>query len=249
MKNFKTDQEYYGDWEYTTNSQLGYLKKGYEYYQMMKRGGLIDSPALRFGNLLHTLVLEPQEYQDKFIVFNPEDRPEKDKSMASKLNKGWKRSFEEQPGIVINMDQYNQALNMRDKLYKFKEIKDILDNSEKEVPKCWLDFNTMRKCKGKADMVVDGGSMLVDLKTTSKPITEFKKSAYRYSYHRQAAFYMDGFGAKEFVFIVIETQPPFQIGIFRCSEGFIEQGREEYVSLLQQLNLPKQNNNLIYGDL
>ena len=28
MKTFKTDQDYYNDWEYITNSQLGYLKKG-----------------------------------------------------------------------------------------------------------------------------------------------------------------------------------------------------------------------------
>jgi hypothetical protein len=91
--------------------------------------------------------------------------------------------------------------------------------------------------------------MLVDLKTTSKPITDFRKSAYRYSYHRQAAFYLDGFGAKEFVFIVIETNEPHQIGIFRCSDNFIEQGREEYISLLEEFNKPKQKHNLIFDEL
>ena len=102
MKIFKTDQDYYGDWEYITNSQLGYLKRGREYYEMMKQGLSIDSPDLRFGNLLHTLVLEPKEYQNKFIVFNPDDRPEPTKSMASKLNKAWKESLEKSEGIVIN---------------------------------------------------------------------------------------------------------------------------------------------------
>ena len=249
MKIFKTDQDYYGDWEYITNSQLGYLKKGREYYEMMKQGSGIDSPALRFGNLLHTLVLEPKEYQNKFIVFNPNDRPEPTKSMASKLNKAWKESLEHRDGIVINLEQYNKALYMRDKLNSNNEIKNILKNSSKEVPKCWIDFNTMQKCKGKADIVVEGGDMLVDIKTTSKPITDFRKSAYRYSYHRQAAFYLDGFGAKEFVFIVIETNEPYQIGIYRCSDHFIEQGREEYISLLEQFKLPLVKNNIIYGEL
>ncbi len=249
MKTFDTDEEYYGDWEYTTNSQLGYLKKGREYYEMMKKGGKIDSPALRFGNLLHTLVLEPKTYQDKFIVFNPEDRPEPTKSMASKLNKAWKESVEQRDGIVINLDQYNKALRMRDKLMSCKEVSDILSKSDKEVANSWVDFNTMVKCKGKADIVVEGGDMLVDLKTTSKPITEFRKSAFRYNYHRQAAFYLDGFNAKEFVFIVIETNEPHQIGIFRCSEHFIDQGREEYVYLLEELNKPKERINLIYDEL
>jgi hypothetical protein len=249
MKTFKTDQDYYNDWEYITNSQLGYLKKGREYYEMMKQGGKIDSPALRFGNLLHTLVLEPKTYQDKFVVFNPEDRPEPTKSMASKLNKAWKETVENRDGIVVNLEQYNRALAMRDKLLRHKEITDILDNSTKEVAKSWIDFNTMINCKGKADIVVNGGDMLVDLKTTSKPITDFRKSAYRYSYHRQAAFYLDGFGAKEFVFIVIETNEPHQIGIFRCSDNFIEQGREEYISLLEEFNKPKQKHNLIFDEL
>lgn len=249
MKKFLTDDEYYGDWEYVTNSQLGYLKKGREYYEMMKLGSKIDSPALRFGNLLHTLVLEPKTYQDKFVVFNPEDRPEPAKSMASKLNKAWKETVENREGIVINLEQYNRALAMRDKLLRHKEITDILDNSTKEVANSWVDFNTMINCKGKADIVVNGGDMLVDLKTTSKPITEFRKSAYRYSYHRQAAFYLDGFNAKEFVFIVIETNAPHQIGIFRCSDNFIEQGREEYISLLDDLSKPKQKHNLIFDEL
>jgi hypothetical protein len=45
---------------------------------------------------------------------------------------------------------------------------------------------------------------------------------------------MDGFGAKEFVFIVIETNSPHQVGIFRCGELFLEQGRQEYIELLEK---------------
>jgi len=252
MKQFATDEEYYGDWKYVTNSQLGYLKKGWEYYLMMKQGGKVDSLALRFGNLVHTLILEPKEYQNKFIVFNKEDRPDPSKTMLSKLNRGWKDKVEfdakNSGKILLTMDQYQLGLNLRDKLVGIKEVKDILDNSQKEVPKCWVDFNTMVECKGKADIVVDGGDMLVDIKTTSKPVTEFIKSAYRYNYQRQAAFYLDGFGAKEFMFIVIETQAPYQVGIFRCTDNFIEQGREEYISLLELYKEPK-NNNVIFGEL
>ncbi len=253
MKQFETDQEYYGDWEYITNSQLGYIKKGWEYYEMMKKGEKIDSPALRFGNLVHTLILEPKEYQNKFTVFNSEDRPEPSKTMSSKLNRAWKQKIDEtcleRDKILLTMEQYQLGLNLRDKLMNVKEVKDILDNSKKEVAKCWLDFNTMVKCKGKADIVVDGGDMLVDIKTTSKPVTEFAKSAYRYNYHRQGAFYLDGFGAKEFMFVVIETQAPYQVGIFRCSENFIDQGRDEYIRLLEIYKEPKNNKNIIFDEL
>lgn len=252
MTNFANDEEYYGDWKHVTNSQLGYIKKGWEYYEMMKRGGKIDGPALRFGNLVHTLILEPKEYQNKFTVFNSEDRPDQDKTMASKLNKAWKEKVEsdcsDSGKILLTMSQFQLGLNLRDKLVNIPEVKQILDNSEKEVPKCWVDFNTMVDCKGKADIVVNGGQMLVDIKTTSKPVTEFRNSAYRYNYHRQAAFYMDGFGATEFMFIVIESIPPYQVGIFRCSENFIEQGREEYINLLEVYKNPK-NKNITFEEL
>jgi len=258
MKNFQTDEEYYGDYEYVTNSQLGYVKRSPAYYWKMRNGGKIDSPALRFGALVHTLILEPEKYQENFVVFNAEDRPERDKSMASKINKAWKIDLErdclEGRKYLMTMDQYNTALKLKSKLLSTPDVKKILDNCETEVPKCWLDFNTMTKCKGKADILVDGGDMIVDIKTTGKDVADFRKSAYRYAYNRQAAFYLDGFGAKEFVFIVIETNEPHQIGIFRCSEAFIDSGRQEYVELLEKKNkycdtIVKANNHIIHEEL
>jgi hypothetical protein len=241
MKIFKTDEDYYNDYEYVTNSQLGYIKKSPAYYWKMRNGGSLDTPALRFGNLVHTLILEPEKYQDNFVVFNPEDRPEKDKGMTSKLNRAWKVKMEEQckngRKYLMTMDQYNLAMTLRNKLLACSDFKWILDGCETEVAKSWVDFNTMTKCKGKADIVVDGGNMLVDIKTTGKDVSDFKKSAYRYGYNRQAAFYLDGFNAKEFIFFVIETNPPHQIGMFRCTESFLDSGRQEYVELLETKRL------------
>jgi len=258
MKNFNNDSDYYGDWEYTTNSQLGYVKRSPSYYWKMRNGGKIDGPALRFGSLVHTLILEPEKYSENFVVFNPEDRPEKEKGMTSKMNKEWKKRLDldckEGRKYLMTMEQYELALKLKRKLNDCPEVKAILDNCETEVPKTWIDFNTMSKCKGKADIVIDGGDMLVDIKTTGKDVVDFKKSAYRYAYHRQAAFYLDGFNAKEFVFIVIESNAPHQIGIFRCSENFIDQGRQEYIELLEKKkkyceSAIEANNHVIHEEL
>ncbi len=257
MKTFKTDEEYYNDYDFVTNSQLGYIKKSPAYYWKMRNGGSIDTPALRFGNLVHTMILEPEKLNN-FAIFNPNDRPEKDKGMTSKLNKAWKIAMEidsKQGGsILMTMDQYNLALKLRDKLLACNDVKNILSNCKTEVAKWWVDFNTMTKCKGKADIVVDGGDVLVDIKTTGKDVSEFKKSAYRYGYNRQAAFYLDGFNAKEFIFIVIETNAPHQIGVFRCSESFLDSGRQEYIDLLEKKNMyceteKKASNHIIYEEL
>ena len=78
--------------------------------------------------------------------------------------------------------------------------------------------------------------------------------AYNFAYNRQAAFYLDGFNAKEFVFIVIESNAPHQIGIFRCSEDFIESGRQEYIELLEDKKrycetAEEANNHIIHEEL
>ena len=179
MKNFEDDQEYYGDWEYTTNSQLGYVKRSPAMYWKMRNGAKIDGAALRFGSLVHTMILEPEKVTSNFVVFNPENRPEQDKGMTSKINKEWKRSLDlsckDGSKYLMTMEQYELAQKLKRKLYDCPEVKSILDNCETEVPKTWLDFNTMSKCKGKADIVIDGGDMLVDIKTTGKDVKDFKK--------------------------------------------------------------------------
>lgn len=238
MKNFNDDEEYYGDWEYTTNSQLGYVKRSPAYYWKMRNGAKIDGAALRFGSLVHTMVLEPEKVKENFVMFNPDERPEADKGMTSKINKDWKMQMDLDCKMgrktLMTMDQMKLALTLQEKLYACPEVMEVLNNCETEVPKTWIDLNTMSKCKGKADIVMNNGLTLVDLKTTGKDVKDFERSAYNFNYHRQAAFYMDGFGATEFVFIVIESNAPHQIGIFNCSEDFIDKGRQEYIELLEQ---------------
>jgi hypothetical protein len=258
MKNFNDDQEYYGDWEYTTNSQLGYVKRSPAYYWKMRNGAKIDGAALRFGSLVHTMILEPEKVSENFVVFDAEDRPEQAKGMTSKANKAWKLQLDldckEGRKYLMTVDQFELAQKLTKKLYDCPEVKAMLDNCETEVPKTWIDFNTMSKCKGKADIIIDGGDMIVDIKTTGKDVKDFRRSAYNFAYHRQAAFYLDGFNAKEFVFVVIESNAPHQIGIFRCSENFLEQGRQEYIELLEDKKkycetVALANNHIIHEEL
>jgi hypothetical protein len=43
---------------------------------------------------------------------------------------------------------------------------------------------------------------------------------------------MDGFGADEFWFIVIEKTEPFDVGIYMCGDEFVSSGRNKYKDLL-----------------
>jgi hypothetical protein len=94
-------------------------------------------------------------------------------------------------------------------------------------------------CKGKADYIKNdnGRKIIVDIKTTQDHKEyPFRGSCNKYGYDRQSAFYLDGFEADEFWFIVIEKTEPFDIGVYMCSDEFLGTGRDKYKGLLNLYN-------------
>jgi hypothetical protein len=85
------------------------------------------------------------------------------------------------------------------------------------------------KVKGKADWLVEkwDDSYIVDLKTTAKSLDDFRKSAKFFLYNQQASLYSHIFGVDNFIFVVVEKSWPYEIGIFKCSFGFMESGFTE----------------------
>ena len=78
--------------------------------------------------------------------------------------------------------------------------------------------------RGKADIVQ--GTKIIDIKTTAD-LDGFKFSAYRFSYDLQAYLYLQLFPqAEEFIFVVIDKKTR-DIGIFDCSEEFLESGKKK----------------------
>jgi hypothetical protein len=72
--------------------------------------------------------------------------------------------------------------------------------------------------------------MIVDIKTTSD-IDKFRYSANAYNYDSQAWIYNQLFGVP-MVFVVIEKGSN-RIGIFDCSDEFLDRGREKVKSAVE----------------
>lgn len=92
-------------------------------------------------------------------------------------------------------------------------------------------------CKGIVDMIRPDRRTIVDLKTTSCfTQAAFEEAIMKYEYQRQAAFYLDGTGAKNFVFAAIsktKTEKIFWFEFHRDSE-LIQKGRKMYEFLLRK---------------
>ena len=224
---FGDDTEYYSDNEYVTNSMLGLLNKSPQHLLQYMQGAQEESKALDIGKAFHTMVLEPSKIDNQVIVFEGKTR----------RGKAWDEfKMENADKTIVSTSEWNMINNMSNILFENEQAMSFISESKHEVVEVWEDRGI--NCKGKADMVVtniDDKKILIDLKTTRDSSPEsFRRSAYNYGYDRQAAFYLDGFQADEFWFLVIEKESPYRVGIYKASEEFIEGGRQKNQSLLER---------------
>ena len=115
--------------------------------------------------------------------------------------------------------------------------RNLLAGGMNEVSIFWVDPFSGLPCKARPDHIFD--AVLVDLKKTRDASEHgFRNSILKYGYHRQAAFYCDGMtkltGKRHdtFAFIAVEDVPPYRIGVYTLSEGFMDYGRNDYQFLM-----------------
>jgi len=225
---FTDDREYYADNSYVTNSMLSKLNKGPEHLQHYIDGGVEESPALNFGKAFHLYILEKDKFDEEVAVFSGKTRRGKEWDAFNEANLG---------KTIVSFKEALKIKEMSESLFSKKAIKELLTHKGNinESVAIGKIHNTL--CKGKADIVNEGRGWVIDLKTTqSVNPKDFRRSCYKYGYHRQAYFYRELFKASSFVFICIEKEPPYSVGLFYTSDEFIEQGQDEVIGLLEQYN-------------
>lgn len=103
-----------------------------------------------------------------------------------------------------------------------------------ELSVYWNDPITGVLCRCRPDWWRDD-DLLVDLKTTTDASPEgFARSIATWRYDIQDPFYSDGIELatgrrpRGFVFVAVEKQPPFAVGVYRLDEDSVELGRAQY---------------------
>jgi len=236
---FTNDDAYYSDTKFISNSMLGKLKSSPKELARYFEKGSVTTPAMTFGRAFHLAILEPEVFSSKVAIYDGKTKRGKVWDEFSELNKD---------KDIITEIEFECIKGMESALVGNEDIVKLLVG-KKEVPMVWEDSLSSVNCKGKVDIL--NNDIIVDIKTTQDSSFEgFKRSAYKYGYNRQSAYYLDGFGAKEFIFVVIEKKAPYNIGVYYCSDDFIASGREEYSSLLMDykkyfINSKPENNDII----
>lgn len=222
-----------------SRSELWRISESPEKFKWYKDHPEQQTPALIFGQLFHSLALQPEKVNDLFAIAPNVDR-------RTKAGKEAFVEFEsESTGkIIITGDMINTATDMVESLFSNEFAKKLL-SGEKEKPFFWTDDLTGEECKCRADCLTEIGDQLiiVDLKTAECAETEaFMRAAIKHGYDFQSAMYSKGVEVNKgkkplFVFIAIEKKPPYAINILQADELFIRRGYDlfrEYIGIYSE---------------
>ena len=186
-----------------------------------KIGMFKSTPAMLMGTLAHCAILEPNEFDKRYIV----DPKMPKRSNADK--EAWQIWQDENAGkVIITDEQRDTSMMMQDAIFNHPKAASLLSGGKAEQAYFWTDEETGEPCKGKADYVQ--GDVIVDLKTAvSASPSEFSRAVANFKYHWQDAFYSEGTGAEAFYFVVIEKTEPFVIEVYELSQAAKDKGRKE----------------------
>lgn len=190
------------------------------------------TPSLRWGSLVHTIILEPQLINGDWAI------------MPEGLDKGKGAKAREEEFLLANegkeivaYDEYVQLCNIAKAVQEDAEASALLSGEGvNEASFFWTDPITGIEMRCRPDRLRDDG-LIVDAKTT--PSIEhfaFRRSCWEFGYDRQSGMYTDGVeiatGRKPtgFAFIAIEGKeaPEIFVQVFVMTEADINTGRVRY---------------------
>ena len=180
--------------------------------------------AMRVGTAIHCAVLEPDEFEARFVR-GPDDR----------RGNRWKEAIEEARANgmdCLTAGDYDAAVHIRDTVVLRDPLLRRLTSggTVREVSAFWTDTETGLRCRARPDAYAPDLKMIVDLKTTKNAsAAKWFRRVLDFGYHVQEPHYMDGWRraggeADAFVFIVIETDPPYAHQIFELAPPDIREG-------------------------
>lgn len=143
-----------------------------------------DSSAKTLGRVFHTMVLQPELFEETTVVVNASDR-------RTNIFKAEAAANADKDAILRH--EFENLCRMRDRFHAKAINRDLVAGAMTEVSCFWEDRRTGIRCKARPDIFRRAG-VLVDIKTTDN-MRWFLKNAEDFGYFNQLAFYADGIAA------------------------------------------------------
>lgn len=179
------------------------------YLDPNRRPSKDETAGQRAGTLLHTLVLEPETFDERYAI-GPD---------VNRNTKEWKAFAASVPAGVTTLKpgEYLEGKLQADNLRKQSEVFELLDSGEAETSIFWIDEETGLELRCRPDWLHEtpAGWIVLDLKTGPAEPWAFASQCARMGYDIQAAMYSEGVERATgkpviaFLFGVVETTEPY----------------------------------------
>lgn len=211
------------------------------YFNIMRKQKSSESDAQRLGTAIHAVLLEPDTAGD-LITVPPDSVLAKNGARSGNAWKQWKTEQDNAGLLVLTQAQWDNCMRMRESVWENPEheyVREFL-NGYRESTIIWNDpiYGFRRKCRPD---VLPGKLMCVNLKSTrSAKAEKFGKDAINMKYHWSAALELEGLSIltgmehRDYIFVCVENDIPFDVAVFHTPYDIIEQARWELEPLIQQ---------------
>lgn len=220
-----------------------------------------DTPAMRFGRAVHCRLLEPDKYPTAFPVaerccatLKPKRKGD-EPGQCSHTGRymapnGWvcgQHATEQdyEPPDFLMPEEAERVEKIRRNALGDKEAgvrghEDVMwmagrGHSEVSIV---FDLSGVR-CKARLDKWIPDNSLIVDLKTISRPFSErvWLNTVLDLHYHIKAAMYIEaakslGHERPAFAWVFVETSPPYDVAVIALAPDVESAGREDLLMLL-----------------
>ena len=207
---------YHSEREHLSKSGIDLLLKSPRHYwdkYLKGENEYKPTPAQSLGTIIHEMLLEPELFEKKYAC-GP--------SGANRNHKTFKEAQLEQPGKeLLSWADWRKLRTIKESALSQRHSRRLLEHGGKnEVSYYWKDEATDQNLKFRPDRIIDDRKIVIDLKTTENAdFDTFVRKAADFGYHRSVALTSRGLKQitgddYKYVFLVLETKPPFNAAIF-----------------------------------
>ena len=198
--------------------------------------------ALRFGNLFHTITLEPEKLEEEYIVLDDTiDRRTKAGKEAYKLVI---ETAEAKHLTVVTQAEFELALEMANKAVNDRFAGKLLRSMQRKTEISYFETHPTTGLQVKVRPDLSVGNVCIDLKSihvnrsvdSEWMLEHLRREVIKYKYHLSAAMYLDVAKLKEFVWIFVNKAPGYHwVATVRASEELLSDGEELYHTAMHKI--------------
>jgi hypothetical protein len=187
------------------------------------------TPAMVLGSAVHMAILEPERFTEK--VFVSEKREEgREKKDEKEARVGKEAMMRDLGNLILTREQHDIACEIQHRAMSHPILPGLLAGARNEVSLLYRDPRLGVRCKTRID-ALRSDAICIDVKTTQDASDEaFGRACASFDYHVQAAKYNQAHevcldkSLEAFVFVAIETSPPYGIAIYNTPTNVLHRG-------------------------